>query len=188
MGRAVARVSRVGAIAAAIAVLVALGACGGASSSAPAVGSTVVPPNARVEAVVDGDTIIVRVDGRREHVRLIGIDTPETVAPGQAVMCFGREASAETARLLPRGTPVELVRDVEARDDYGRLLAYVYRASDGLAVNVALAEEGFADVLTIPPNVAHAPEFRAAVAAARLARRGLWGACARFGQPVASTP
>jgi micrococcal nuclease len=178
------------AIVALVITVAVVGTCG----CAPALGSkrattsTVVPSNATVEAVVDGDTIVVRIRGHTEHVRLIGIDTPETVAPGKPVMCFGKEATNETARLLPRGTPIELVRDAEARDDYARLLAYVYRATDGLSVNVTLAREGFADALSIPPNTAHAGEFRAAVAAARRERRGLWGACGRFGQPVASPP
>ena len=103
-------------------------------------------------------------------------------------MCFGPEASAETHRLLPDGTPVRLVRDVEARDAYGRLLAYVYKATDGTFVNLALAEGGFADVLAIAPNTAHGDELRAAVTGAKRDRRGLWGTCRSFGQPVGSTP
>ncbi len=103
-------------------------------------------------------------------------------------MCFGPQASAETHRLLPDGTRVRLVRDTEARDAYGRLLAYIYRAEDGVFVNLALASDGFADVLPIPPNTAHGDELRAAVADARRTRRGLWGACQSFGQPVASSP
>jgi micrococcal nuclease len=146
-----------------------------------------IQPNATVEQVIDGDTVVALVQGRDEHVRLIGIDTPETVAPNKPVMCFGPEASAETHRLLPDGTRVRLVRDTEARDAYGRLLAYIYRADDGVFVNLALARDGFADVLAIPPNTAHGDELRAAVTEARRARRGLWGACQSFGQPVASS-
>jgi micrococcal nuclease len=130
-----------------------------------------------VKRVVDGDTVVIHVGGRDEHVRLIGIDTPETVDPRKPVQCFGKEASRRTAALLPVGTPVRLERDVEARDRYGRLLAYVYRVADGTFVNLALAEEGFALSLTIPPNVAYADRFAAAVADARRAGRGLWGAC-----------
>jgi endonuclease YncB( thermonuclease family) len=164
-----------------VAGVLALGGCGGRAGPPP-------PANAVVVSVTDGDTIVVRVRGRDEHVRLIGIDTPETVAPTKPVMCFGKEASHETASLLPPGTPVQLVRDVEPRDDYGRLLAYVYRVPDGLFVNLRLAEAGFADALSIAPNTTYAGAFRAAVAAARAARRGLWGACGRFGDPVASPP
>ena len=130
-----------------------------------------------VERVVDGDTVIVRLSGRDERVRLIGIDTPETVDPRKPVQCFGKQASNRTKALLPKGTPVRLERDVEARDRYGRLLAYLYRATDGTFVNLTLAEEGYAQTLTIPPNVAYADRFAAAVADARRAGRGLWGAC-----------
>ena len=79
------------------------------------------------------------------------------------------------------------MRDVEARDAYGRLLAYVYDATDGTFVNLALARGGFADVLAIPPNTAHRDELRAAVADAKQSRRGLWGRCRSFGQPVGSS-
>ena len=151
-------------------------ACGGAGRATP-LASTVVAANATVTAVVDGDTIVVRAGGRTEHVRLIGIDTPETVDPDRPVMCFGAEASAETKRLLPPGTPVELVRDVEPRDAYARLLAYVYRATDGLFVNLQMARDGYADVATFPPNVAHVDDFLGAVREAREAGRGLWSAC-----------
>jgi micrococcal nuclease len=119
----------------------------------------------------------VQLGGRDERVRLIGIDTPETVDPRKPVQCFGKEASNRTKALLPKGTAIRLERDVEARDRYGRLLAYVYRVEDGTFVNLALAEEGFAQTLTIPPNVAYADRFAAAAADARRAGRGLWGAC-----------
>ena len=135
------------------------------------------PDAATVVRVVDGDTIVVRTGGTDERVRLIGIDTPESVDPRTPVECFGKEASEHAEGLLPEGTPVRLVRDAEARDRFGRLLAYVYRVDDGLFVNLALAEDGYADVATFPPNVAHADEFVAAVARAREAGRGLWSAC-----------
>ena len=136
--------------------------------------------NAVVERPVDGDTIRVRLggaDGARERVRLIGVDTPETRDPRRPVQCFGKEAAGFTARTLPAGEAVRLVRDVEARDRFGRVLAYVYRARDDLFVNLALVEQGFAQVLTIPPNVAHAEQFVAAATRARQEGRGLWGAC-----------
>jgi micrococcal nuclease len=131
----------------------------------------------RIVRVVDGDTVVAHLPGGDEKVRLIGIDTPETVDPRKPVQCFGKEASDRTKQLLPPGTAVRLERDVEARDRYGRLLAYVYRSSDGTFVNLALAEEGFAQPLTIPPNVAYTSRFSAAAAAARAAHRGLWSAC-----------
>ncbi|MDP8988443.1 MAG: thermonuclease family protein [Actinomycetota bacterium] len=130
-----------------------------------------------VVRVVDGDTVVVRIDGTDEPVRLLGIDTPESVDPRSPVECFGKEAAAYTASLVPPGTPVRLVRDVEARDRYDRLLAYVYRADDGTFVNLRLVQDGYAVVLTYPPNVAHADEFVAAAREAREAGRGLWSAC-----------
>ena len=144
----------------------------------------------RVERVVDGDTISVRLGGRDEYVRLIGVDTPETVKPDTPVQCFGERASHFTKRRLT-GRRVRLVFGVERRDVYGRLLAYVYVAfptsstSQGgksrkrpeRLFNAILARRGLARPLTIPPNDRFAPRFeRLAVAAAR-AGRGLWGAC-----------
>ena len=131
---------------------------------------------ASVLRVVDGDTVEVRLGDRDETVRLIGIDTPETVDPRSPVECFGEEASDRTKALLPEGTAVRLVADVEARDRYDRLLAYLYR-DDGTFVNLALVEDGYASLLTYPPNVAHVSEFTAAAARARDEGRGLWGAC-----------
>ena len=108
--------------------------------------------------IVDGDTIHVQLDGRREKVRYIGVDTPETYKPGEPVECYGKAASAFNARLVARRRVV-LRTDAETRDRYGRLLAYVYRRPDGLFVNAELVRQGFATILTIPPNVAHAEEF-----------------------------
>jgi micrococcal nuclease len=130
----------------------------------------------RVVRVVDGDTIHVVVGGRREKVRYIGVDTPETHHPTKPVQCYGRAASAFNARLVA-GELVRLVRDVEERDRYGRLLAYVYRARDGLFVNAELARAGYARTLTIAPDVRYAARFAALARAAREAGRGLWSAC-----------
>lgn len=135
------------------------------------------PGAATVVQTVDGDTIEVDVAGARERVRLIGIDTPETKHPTEPVECFGPQASEHLAELLPPGTEVRLERDVEARDRYDRLLAYVFRADDGLFVNLSQAEGGFADALTFPPNVAHTGQIAAAVTAARSGGVGLWSAC-----------
>ena len=154
-------------------IAVVVTACSG-TAARPTSGSGA---NATVERVVDGDTIIVRAGGRRERVRLIGIDTPESVKPNTPVQCFAIEASNRTKALLPPGTPVRLVGDVEQRDRYKRLLAYVYRARDDLFVNLVLAREGYAVPYTFPPNVAHTAEFVAAAAEARDAHRGLWSAC-----------
>jgi micrococcal nuclease len=131
---------------------------------------------ARVARVVDGDTIQVDVDGRRERVRYIGVDTPESVKPGTPVECYAKRAAAENERLVA-GERVRLVQDAEARDRYGRLLAYVYRASDDAFVNAALVRGGYARPLTIAPNDRHAAQFDALARDARRAGRGLWGAC-----------
>lgn len=139
--------------------------------------SDALEANAVVVRVVDGDTLVVDADGTEERVRLIGIDTPESVDRSRPVMCFGKEATAHMQELLPEGTRVQLVRDVEARDRYDRLLAYVYRASDGRFVNLAMVEDGFADQYTFPPNVARTEELGRAARAAREAGRGLWSAC-----------
>jgi micrococcal nuclease len=132
---------------------------------------------ATVVRVIDGDTIVVHIGGRDENVRLLGIDTPETHKPDTPVECYGPEASERMAALLPAGTTVRLVRDVEARDRYGRLLAYVYRDSDDLFIDLTMVSEGFAGTLAIPPNLAHRSELDTATAAAQTARRGLWQAC-----------
>ena len=130
-----------------------------------------------VTHVVDGDTIDVAAPGGTERVRLLGIDTPETVKPNTPVQCYGPEASARTKALLPAGTTVILQRDAEARDRYGRLLAYVWRRQDGLFVNRSLVADGYARILSISPNTAHQADLSAARAGAEAAHRGLWGTC-----------
>lgn len=133
--------------------------------------------NATVVRVVDGDTVDMLIDGTEERVRLIGIDTPETKKENTPVECFGHEATAFTQALLPEGAAIYLERDVEARDVYGRLLGYAYLVDSGAFVNLEIVRNGYAQPLTIPPNVAHSTEF---VDAARQAERnnlGLWGAC-----------
>lgn len=134
-------------------------------------------PNATVERVVDGDTIIVDLAGTRERVRLLGIDTPESVAENRPDQCFGAEAAAYLAALLPADTPVTLIRDVEARDRYDRLLAYVVRTNDQLFVNLELLRQGFAAVMIFEPNSHYRDRFEDAETDARAAGTGLWGVC-----------
>ena len=131
-----------------------------------------------VERVVDGDTIVIRIGGKSESVRLIGIDTPETVKPGAPVDCFGPEASAYTKSLLHEGDIVTVNRDVEARDKYHRLLGYIYRARDQLFINMDLVSSGMARAKRYPPNTAMANQFEAAEALANKNNIGLWGSCA----------
>ena len=134
------------------------------------------PGEARVERVVDGDTIKVRLDGQTETVRYIGMDTPETKKPGTPVQCFGKAATAENERLVD-GERVRVTPGVEERDRYGRLLAYVRRERDGLLVNEELLRGGFARTLTIAPNDRYEARFAAVEARARAAGTGLWGSC-----------
>jgi micrococcal nuclease len=129
--------------------------------------------DARVQRVVDGDTIVL---AGGERVRYIGVDTPESVKPGTPVQCYAKAASHANERLV-EGQRVRLRYDAERRDRYGRTLAYVYRARDGLFVNAALVRGGYATPLTIPPNVAHADEFKRLARTARRAGTGLWSAC-----------
>jgi micrococcal nuclease len=130
----------------------------------------------RVVDVLDGDTIVVRRDGGDdETIRMLGVDTPETHHPTQPVECFGPEASAFTSRHL-FGRVVTLEADVEARDVYDRRLAYVY--VDGDRFNDVLLRRGFARLLVIEPNRAHARTMLDAELAAEQHGRGLWDACA----------
>ena len=156
-----------------------LPACGGGGPA-----STGPPGAAVVVRDVDGDTIVVRIGRKDEPVRFIGVDTPESVSRVTPVECYGMEAKHRTAELLPPGTEVLLQRDVEARDKYDRLLAYITRASDGMLVNLQLVQEGFAAAFRFPPNTAHEADFARAEAAAKTAKRGLWPACGGTNTPA----
>ena len=125
----------------------------------------------------DGDTLDVDFDGTEERIRLIGVDTPESVARDRPVQCFGSEAAAYLRALLPEGTEVRVERDVEGRDRYGRLLGYVYRRGDDLLVNLALVEQGYADAVSFGDNEALLGTLVAAEVEARASGRGLWSAC-----------
>ena len=136
-----------------------------------------VEANAVVEYIVDGDTVDFVIDGREERVRLIGVDTPETRVPDVPVECYGPEATSFIAELLPVGSAVRIERDTVNRDDYGRLLGYVYRAGDGVFVNYELIRQGYATPLSIAPNTSHADLFVDAARAAEAADAGLWATC-----------
>ena len=128
--------------------------------------------DATVVHVDDGDTIDVRIDGRVERVRYIGIDAPEVAHEGVSG-ARGAEAAARLNRALLGGRRVRLELDRETRDRYGRLLAYVW-AGDTM-INLEMARRGYARVLTIPPNVRYEGRFARAEAEAQEARLGLWG-------------
>jgi len=127
----------------------------------------------QVVRVIDGDTIqVCCIFGDREKVRYIGINTPETKHPTRGVEYFGKEAS-EANRKLVEGKPVRLEFDVQEQDRYGRLLAYVY-LEEGTFVNAWLVKNGYAMLMTIPPNVKHQELFLKLHRVAREAGRGLW--------------
>jgi micrococcal nuclease len=128
----------------------------------------------RVVDVLDGDTIVVARGDRRDTIRLLGIDTPETHHPTKPVQCFGPEASAYTThRLLDQ--MVRLEDDVETHDIYGRHLAYVYL--HGQRFEDELLRLGYARLLVIEPNRAHARTMLDEELDAKRRRRGLWGEC-----------
>ena len=130
-----------------------------------------------VVRAVDGDTIIVRSGARTEDVRLLGIDTPETVDPRRPVGCYGPEASAFTKHLVT-GRTVTLRYDRELHDRYGRFLAYVWLAGRRpVFVNAELVRRGYARSYPFPPNTAHSALFAALERSAAVAGRGLWHAC-----------
>ncbi|MDE2037945.1 MAG: thermonuclease family protein [Patescibacteria group bacterium] len=131
----------------------------------------------RVSRVVDGDTFKAEVEGREITVRLLGVNTPETVDPRKAVECYGPEASAETKALLSgRSVRLAFSPEKEHRDRYGRYLLYAYR-DDGLLINRSLIEEGYAREYTVGKAYSLHAAFRDAEAAAKAAGKGLWGAC-----------
>jgi len=122
--------------------------------------------------VVDGDTIVVDYHGKLEKVRLIGVDTPETVHPNKPVEYFGKEASNFT-RTLVEGKNVNLEFDWQQRDRYGRLLAYVY-LQDGTLLNKKIIEDGYGHAYTRFP-FKYLDDFKEAERRARKAGQGLWG-------------
>lgn len=125
--------------------------------------------------VIDGDTIAVAIAGERERVRLIGVDTPETRHPNRTVEYFGPEATRFlTALLAEERVHLALEPGTTHTDKFGRVLAYVYRASDGLFVNAEILRCGYGHVLTRYP-FEHMELFRALARDARVAGRGLWG-------------
>lgn len=128
--------------------------------------------SARVQRVSDGDTFVATVKGRRERIRVIGVDTPESVSPNQPDEPYGEEAS-DFAKHYLDGETVRLAGDAEPRDRYGRMLAYVW-LEDGTFWNALLVAEGYAQQLTVPPNVTYERLFRRLVGEARREDRGLW--------------
>jgi len=137
------------------------------------------PQEAVVSKNVDGDTIRVRIDGEEETIRMIGVDTPETVHPNKPVEFYGKEASQFTKALCPVGSKVYLTYDWDPRDKYGRLLAYVWYQHDGewIMHNLNLIINGYGHAYTVFPfDETYMDLF---IEAERIARRrdlGLWDA------------
>ena len=123
----------------------------------------------KVKRVIDGDTIELE---NGEKVRLIGIDTPETLPPSKEVEYFGKEAGDFTKRMV-EGKHVKLEFDVQKRDKYGRLLAYVY-LEDSTFLNAELLKQGYATISTYPPNIKYVEEFARLQREAQENNRGLW--------------
>jgi micrococcal nuclease len=155
-----------------------------APSGGLAVGRPADTQPAVVEKVVDGDTIWVRVEqsggrlpaGASHKIRLLEIDTPETVHPLLSVQCGGLRATAFAEQLMPLGSTVHLLADEEDVDQYGRFLRYVW-TSDGEFFNLEAVRAGHARAVLYEPNDAYIDVMRAAEAEARSAKRGIWGDC-----------
>jgi len=151
----------------------------GAGTNGNGNGNHDIPEDARnavVDYVHDGDTLFLAgktaLDDRTK-VRLLGIDTPEI---GEHAECYGDEATALLRELLPEGTAVHVLADVQPLDKYGRSLLFVYR-EDGMLVNLELIERGAAEAVVLPPNLMLADELEAAEDRAQAAGLGMWGAC-----------
>jgi micrococcal nuclease len=168
-----------------LAVLAVLAGCAqGDPSPAPAGGGDGADADgrpARVIRVVDGDTIVARVAGDEERVRLLGVDAPESVTTDRPVECFGPESAAAARRLMPPGARVRLATDASqgAEDRFGRLLAEVTRDGQPITVNEQLVAGGYAEVFRGDGRARLQPALRAAERSARDAGLGLWGSCRR---------
>jgi micrococcal nuclease len=128
-----------------------------------------------VNKVVDGDTFSIKIDKRIINVRMIGVDTPETVDPRKTVQCFGKEASDKTKELLVNQTVrLEIDKTQGKLDKFGRILAYVYR-SDEIFINSYLIENGYAHEYTYNIPYKFQEEFKNLEKIAKEEKRGLWG-------------
>ena len=127
----------------------------------------------RVTRVIDGDTVEIQHEGALAKVRFIGVDTPETVHPDRPVEPYGEAASKYMANLLT-GERVYLRFGDEERDKYGRVLAYVFRAPDGMFVNLELVRQGYGRAYVRYP-FKHMDLFQMYEARAKKAAKGLWG-------------
>ena len=161
-------------------VLLFVSGCGGKGSNEPA------GDYATVEKITDGDTFSVIFNGRKEKIRLIGIDTPESRKNARAekqskeesideatIIAMGKAAKEFISTLIKKGDKVKLEFDVQERDKYGRFLCYVY-LEDGRMLNEVVIREGYAYPLSIAPDVKYEEKFREAFRYARENNKGLW--------------
>ncbi len=137
----------------------------------PSTPTPISPEEVKVTRVIDGDTVELESG---QHVRYIGIDTPETVDPRKPVQCFGEEASKKNKELV-EGKTVRLEKDVSDKDQYGRLLRYVWVGES--MVNLELVKQGFAHSYTYPPDVKYQEKILKAEKEAREGKLGLWASC-----------
>ncbi len=145
-----------------------------------------------VVSVIDGDTLKISMNGKEETLRLIGIDTPETVDPRKTVQCFGKEASNKAKELLVgKRVRIEVDPTQGERDKYDRLLVYIHR-EDGLFYNKHMIEQGYAHEYTYNTPYIYQAEFKAAQARARTNQKGLWSPATCNGDttssPIVLTP
>jgi micrococcal nuclease len=138
-------------------------------------------------SIVDGDTLRINYQGREESIRLIGIDAPESRPNKKAekdaqrsgedlktILAMGKKSTGYVKTLVKPGDKMSIEFDVQTRDKYGRLLGYVY-LSNGKMLNEEIVKAGYANVMTVPPNVKHQERFLRAYREARENGRGLWG-------------
>jgi len=151
--------------------------------------SSILPQSnleAKVLSVVDGDTLKISYKGQKESIRLIGIDTPESRVNKKAkrdakksgedvgtIIAMGKRATVYVESLVKQGDIVTIEFDVQEKDRYKRLLGYVY-LSNGKMLNEEILKAGYANVMTIPPNVKYKDKFLRAYKYARKIKSGLW--------------
>ena len=151
-----------------VAVLSCLFLAGGLMANQDGSGESCAADELEIVRVIDGDSLKVFVNGRRDEARMVGIDAPEL---GQRP--WGRRAKEHLEELLGKSGKLRVEYDVERRDKYGRLLAYV-RTADGRLVNEEMLRDGFAVLFTVPPNVRYVVKFKKAQEEARQRGRGIW--------------
>jgi len=167
-------------------------------SAAPGVSRAGVPTAAEaatVAAIIDGDTLAVRgrIAGKvftstaQITVRLLEVDTPETKHPSKPVECFGAQATTFLSQIVPVGSTVWAVPDVERTDRYGRDLLYLWNAN-GAFVNLEIVRTGHGRAVLYEPNDRYITPIRAAEAEAKTAKRGLWGACSATSSSLPASP